>query len=466
MTGRSVPYWPRAGWAVLGCLALGIVTALYAGLLLRGLFADGVNFLLPMLSTRSVVIQMPSRVTSVALLQAPTLAALWLGADRLSTVAGLYSVTLNVLPLLGIALCFPILPRERRAFFLLPAFAAFGGIYAAWYAAVVEGPITAAFFWVAFTLIVFGRERLLWRILLVALALPMLELLEPMVFLGPVLALACLQRRTASTQRGTRILLILLALWFLAVAVHAGTEILRPTVPGNRDGFIRQFLGLWWLYTPGGWINGPAIVTVCAGAAILAAMLCPDWSDLLLGAFGATAILFTAGAFATDRLIAPQAQFYARYLADLLSLPLALLALASLRWPALTARWATAPSLAIVLMLGLAGAAWNVAAARDWDRYATAFRAVLARHDGLIPWETAIGELSRDDAVMFKRLDWVWTTPGLSIVLSPGGRVHAIIDNNPDHGWIPFDPADTAQLPTSPLFSTEEYRAALARAKP
>jgi len=222
---------------------------------------------------------------------------------------------------------------------------------------------------------------------------------------------------------------------------------------------------LQWLGNPHSWVNGPALLMLCAVAAILGSILRPAWSNLLLGAFAVVAFQVGAGAFVSDKLISPVAQFNSRYIAALLSFPLGLAALASLCWPRLVRYWATSPTLAIVLILGVAGAAWNVAAARDWVRFTDTFRAALASHEGLVPWDTILSELSQDDAARFKRMNWLWNSPDLSIVLSPGGNVRTIINDPVSGSWHPFDPAVAAELPSSSLYSTREYKAALERAK-
>ena len=82
-----------------------------------------------------------------------------------------------------------------------------------------------------------------------------------------------------------------------------------------------------------------------------------------------------------------------------------------------------------------------------------------------MPWDTVLGELSQDDAARFKRMNWLWTSPELSIVLSPGGNVRTMINDPASRAWQPFNPAVAAELPSSSLYSTREYKAALERAE-
>jgi hypothetical protein len=60
-------------------------------------------------------------------------------------------------------------------------------------------------------------------------------------------------------------------------------------------------------------------------------------------------------------------------------------------------------------------------------------------------------------------MDWDWTNPTLSFVLSPHGRVASVIASDDRSGWHPFDPADPGDLPDGRRFDTSRYRAALIR---
>src|SRR5215472_8300607 len=249
----------RDGWMLMTCLGLGTIGAFYAGLVLRGLFADGVDILLRMVQHHSFYNQEPSRITIIILQEAPTLAAIGLGIGDLHVVAQIFSVCLNVLPLLGIGLCFFMLPADRKEYILLPAFAAFGGMYCALYGVVSEALLATAYFWVLFYLILFGHESPRWRVLIIALAIPTLELDEIMVFLAPLLTLASLWRRDTVVGAWNRATLLLLAPWFAAVAFHAAFEVLHPYSASNRDAFIEGMVHLQWLGNPHGWVNGPAL---------------------------------------------------------------------------------------------------------------------------------------------------------------------------------------------------------------
>jgi hypothetical protein len=56
-----------------------------------------------------------------------------------------------------------------------------------------------------------------------------------------------------------------------------------------------------------------------------------------------------------------------------------------------------------------------------------------------------------------------WVNPIMSIVLSPGGRVHSILDYTPDTTFRPFNLLDPNSLPRLPGVSYRSYFEALRR---
>ena len=67
-------------------------------------------------------------------------------------------------------------------------------------------------------------------------------------------------------------------------------------------------------------------------------------------------------------------------------------------------------------------------------------------------------------ATRLQHLDWSWTNPLMSIVLSPGGRIGTVIGPSNERGWAPFDPTQPDQLPRAPQFDYAAYLRALSDA--
>lgn len=108
-------------------------------------------------------------------------------------------------------------------------------------------------------------------------------------------------------------------------------------------------------------------------------------------------------------------------------------------------RWMYA--FAIVTILAAAQGLWHVLAARRWADYLDTFRAEVATREGLVPFEESV--LSREfvDGHLVAAMNTLWTMPTLSILMSPHGRVQAMIRNpDPEH-WQPFRPEHPEVLP-------------------
>jgi hypothetical protein len=133
--------------------------------------------------------------------------------------------------------------------------------------------------------------------------------------------------------------------------------------------------------------------------------------------------------------VCPSAAFAARNNACLLTAP-AMVAL-------LLARHRRPPSSAAALvtaMLGLAVAGADAAATLGWLDYEGAMRSALASSHGVVAWPDALAHLPAPQAEALQRFGWPWTTPLMSLWLSPGPVVDTIIANPPGVAWQPFDP--------------------------
>jgi hypothetical protein len=133
--------------------------------------------------------------------------------------------------------------------------------------------------------------------------------------------------------------------------------------------------------------------------------------------------------------VCPSAAFAARNNACLLTAPaMGVLLLARYRRP---------PSQAAALltaMLGVAIAGADAAATLGWLGYEGAMRSALASSHGVVAWPDALARLPAPQALALQRFAWPWTTPLMSLWLSPGPAVDAIIANPRSVAWQPFDP--------------------------
>ena len=449
--GTGLPVAPNSllTWSLGSAVSAALLVQIYSGLGLLALYGDGAYCLRAMLSSRQFAcIESPRRATQM-LLESETLAAIRLGLTSLDWIEAIFSLSLQLTPLALTCLCFAAVWRADRRFVLFPALAYFAGSSGIASNQFLEGPATAAWFWLLLSLVLFRSStvsRCLWLILS---ALPAIAIHEAMVFLAPLLAMAAWSRSSRGATPGTRWLLLALSAWFATVACRQFYYVLSPIHPANRDGFILQMLAFKWLYASGFGLNVPASLGLLACAAVLIIWWKPRLTSVWLGGFLVAALALTAMTFLTPAGRAPAMQFYARDQPAFLSVPLALIALWLARRPE---RWRTVPVAragVVLLILALTTSAVQAAVTADRDRYLTALRGVLHDATGVVSWEAMTRALPAADAPLFARMDWGWTWPDLSLLLAEQGLVRAIIANPVGQPWQPWDPSVPSEFPGS-----------------
>jgi hypothetical protein len=459
-TGGLAPIMASVFVAVIGLAA---AVGLYAAFEWRSLFADGVHYFMSLLVTHDFVLVEPARRTVQVLQQLPTLLALWLGVVNLSVLAVVYGLTLQLLPLVLTALCYPVLPPDEKPLFIFPLAHYLLGTMAASFAPIVEGPVAAGYFWLLLFLILFARRRSALAAI-VALALPALFLHETTVLLMPILALASGLQAREEVSPGRRYLFLLLAPWFAAITVVQAGFIVYPRSVERRQAALMTARVLFGI----GGLNGVNVPAVLAGVAVVASTLCyrataPATASRVVWIFGlfcAVAVLATLTCGLSGYLLAPGLQFAARNLPVGVSAPLAALLLAVRNRSA--ALRLHPPLLVVLLILVVGQAGWHAIAVQYWSLFTVDFRSVLASHRGYVPWREALADVSPGSAKRMERLDWgSWPNAELSILLAPRGRVRAIIGTADDLYWQPFDPRKPDELPRAAQFDYAIYLRAL-----
>jgi len=182
---------------------------------------------------------------------------------------------------------------------------------------------------------------------------------------------------------------------------------------------------------------------------------------LAVGTFAIVAAVALAYLWATDRLLDVNQQVRARNNGLLVSFPLAVAALVSLKWPGKISFAVVRQSAALCAVLAAVAAVWQFNSVLQWSRALDSFRAILVEAPGFVEWDDVLRRMPPDRRRLAERLASGWTASPMSLVLAPNGQVRTIVGATQPTGYRPFDPLDEAKLPRSRFWTLEPYLAAL-----
>lgn len=452
---QHAPDWESAshgmagfvGWALFAILLVAGLVQIYAGLELLGLRWDGAPFLRDMVSVGTFNLYERPRLTTQIILEAPTVLALRFGIRDPQTISVIWSLTLQLAPLLVTCASYVVLPRRYKIFFVMPVFSYFAGASNVATAGLIEGPTATACFWVIFYFLLFAPARWPAHLAMALAAVSTLALHEIMAVLAPVLALGAYWRaRQAASRSRSRLFYYGLVIFFLIVmAVHIG-HVFMPRSVANRDGFLHQLFGFQWIYTSAKQVNVPAVLGLLACSSILAMGLFATYARWAVALFGVATIvlLFTAQRNGIAE------QFYARNHPALLSFPLSIIVLAALRWPRDSLRLLSVHvthATVILVFLAAGTLTTQFRGTMAWSAYVSLFRNALASRTGLVPWETLMQELPSHDAGILTAMNFPFANPDMSLMLAPKGHVQSIVMNPRTTRWGGWRPIDIAEWP-------------------
>lgn len=465
----------RLTFAVSTALLLAVAAVgVYAALELRSLYADGFYYLLRALESDAVFASAPARQTVEYIRQVPLLVATHAGVGDLRTLAVIFGLSVQLVPLAITALAWLPLPPARKFLFVFPLLHVAAGTLAAAFVPIAEGATAAAYFWLLLFSVMFTPARPRGLAVIVALAAGTALLHEAMVFLAPVLAAAAYGRWRRTPAGAARAVFLALAVGFLAVAALHAYFILDPSHPANRAAFLGAMLKMYWAIGFEGHENLPALLGlagVAAVAAVAVLQFLPErWHVRRLGwalvaALAAVSAWEIGKAVARGEMLAAAAQFNSRNNGLMLSLPLAVAALALAIRPGALKLWALGQALAVCGVLALGGVVWQAEALRPWTRYLAIFRNVLDSHRGFVAWDDALAKLAPAERRLMRGMAHGWVEPSMSIVLAPAGHVRTILGPWQTQSWQAFDPLDPKDLPRARWWRYDDYLEALARQK-
>ena len=423
----AVPAGRRIPVGLLAALVLGTLACIgVACIVCRSLYGDGAYVVLGRLLRPMRFDDYDYHRSFASFIgQTPLFLGQRLGIVNVSAYAGIYTFTVDGLPLLAYVVALALardVPRLFAATALALAVFGFGANFTN-----SEGNLFLGLAWLAGVLLALpGRRHFARGIILPALAFVLLRVYEGMLLAGPVLAAWAYAKAVRTDDVDEKIGLVLATLAFAVGCLIGFSSYVAPRDPVNAAAFAAALFAYWrnpqmWLLlaAAAAFVAVPSSPRIfAAGATLVAAALGGVFFAAMLGlhGYGAYAVYYENRAFLV------------------LSMPVALAALAvlDLRGTGWLARDVAPIRLMAVLVPFAAVVAVDLLGSARWFAYMNTFCDVLAEP---VTAGAGVGRLKASGAVT----GWGWTHPSMSILLRRSGTT-AIVTNEPGN-WKPFDPA-------------------------
>ncbi len=438
-------------WA---CIGVNLFGCLYASMQARGLYADGVAYLIAIYHDRWFVL-FDTRTVVQLLRQAPVVLASRYTSASLFECGQLFSLVMLALPWLFCTLCWFVLPKNQKQWIIFPLLATLAGFMATSVHAVGEAAIATGYEWLILLIVLFRKQGMAWLLFWIVLLLPAFRLHE-----GTFLFLAVITVATGAAFGSAHAKLerTLLGLGFLVLIATVADQIwwvIYPQFPYDRNAIVDGLLHGEFLYYDGHFnlqlVNGAFAALILALLAFATGSNDGKPSGVVSQTLLATWVLFCAGSVICATMIeqsfAPFAHLQARYHPPLVSAILASTMLVLVRSAALNQFLVSRNVLSVIALLTTIQLAADVAATERWKAFVADLQVRLINYRGLVPWEKTLhtGNLRADENWQLVNIGWV--VPYFSIVYAQDGIVKAIIDCPTETRAPPFNPAQIEQLP-------------------
>ena len=213
------------------------------------LWGDGSWFLIKVASSRSYYLWIGdwkkelfrSRLFTILAEQTPLVLATHLRIHALHDLSLIFGITLYSHALLSLYLCYRY--AAKRWYMLFPLLSFFAGTMNVEAYLATDSHFIVSLYWPLLFILLFRVElSRATTLLLIALSIPTLLSYESMMFFGLILAGVCLWRWKRNPQE--RLLMGVLASWYVVGATLAVAAVIWPFDPSNREGFLRALLYL------------------------------------------------------------------------------------------------------------------------------------------------------------------------------------------------------------------------------
>jgi hypothetical protein len=454
-----------------GVLLSGLIASLYVAHLATAilsnqvLFLDGVHYFLTILQYGHPRFHESARVLGNIVTQSPVAFGVLLGLRGFTILGWLLGIGVYLPAPLSLLVCAWSLGPRRWHLMAFPLLSQFAFAMSSSFIIVGEHHLMHSLFWAILFMVLF-REQWGWReiSLMTCLAIPALRTYPSMLFLGPILAGACVWRaRRRTVGSGAKWSWGGLAGWFSWGTAIALGEILHPRDPANWTSF-RQSLGALTRLRPGEAHLTLFLSLACCALVVLLAIpssLVSRLFPVLLGILALCGVAVLAAVLHDSDNLAVLQHYPARIFDSVgpVGLALALIGVQAGLVPLPEGFWRRC--FAVIAVLAVVQIGWHLAATRAWVLTMAAAREELQTRSGFVPFSKLAAERPALGRGIWR--DMAWAVPEMSIVLAGNGPVRAVI-GAPWEGWQPFDPIRIEQLPNLARFgvSYEPYARALA----
>jgi hypothetical protein len=447
-------------------LATTVACSFYASIDARGLYHDGVAYLVG-ISEREWFILFDVRTAVQILRQAPIVLLSKFTSMTPFQLGQVFTFVLLMLPTVLCAFCWFIVPTIRKAWILFPLTYILVGFAATSMHAIGEAAIATSYFWILLFLLVFRTRFVISQTLFLLLCIPAFRLHEGAFPLTSVLLFACAMRMRTAEQPRERLFLGVSALLITAIFVYQIRWIILPQFPTDREAILHGLTRFQFLYVDGHLnlplVNGTVALLALAAVTFVRATQPPDTAAVRARAITFAWALFALTAIVAALLIeqsfAPLAQLQARYHPVFFSAALGsiVVCLVGLRLP--DRLWMHPTTLVILITLCAAQTAADIAATRRWHAFVADLQSRLASARGLIPWETTLQTGDKYADINWRLMATEWTIPVTSIVFAPTNSIKSIISLPARVTAVgSVDPEKPNQLPKLRAIDYEPYQ--------
>ena len=443
-------------------IIISTATMLYSVSQMRGMFADGSNYIVHILAGEDFYLLEPARKLVQLLQQSLLVLGIGSGVTDLPTLARLFTLGTLGWPIILTASCWLILPREEKGWIIGPLINLVGLCPMTSLAAIGEGMIASCLLWVIFFLVLFRAQSTWGAILAISLtALGAVTHETAAIFFVGIAALAIMRMRDSSAvERLTQLAISAAAIWS---ACYLISVVLHPRDPANRADFLIGILALAFVELHG--VNLTAVVTMVSCLTIFWIMRAQNKVEKTQPILLTCMIFFVLVAallvFLPEWTVTPVAQFSGRGLPVLGTTLLSFGLWAGWRSGMKPEFLLSKPVLLVLCGLLLTQSVAQIMMTRQWANTLGTVRGIIERREGRVPWQTALETAAPRNPILWKEMIWYSEIQPLSLLLAPQGRVHAVIDAPTSERWKPFQLDAPAGLPKSRFWDAAPYATAV-----